>query len=323
MSEALLRVEKIKKYFPVTQGLLFMKTVGWIKAVDESTFSIHNGETFALVGESGCGKTTTSKLILLLLKPTAGTIWFGGENILELSGDRLKKYRCSVQSVFQDPFSSLNARRRVGSIIAEPIVANNTLSRNVIKERVKELLLQVGLAPKVSNLYPHEFSGGERQRIAVARSIALNPKLVVLDEPVSALDVSIRAQIMNLLKDLQNRLGMAYLLIAHHLATVRYMSHRIGIMYLGRIVELAPTEELFTYPLHPYTLALLSAALPFHPDSLREEIVLSGEVPSPINIPLGCRFHTRCPEAEKICSEEDPQFKEVNSGHWLACHLVH
>lgn len=317
----LLEARGIKKYFPIFKGLLFQKVVAWVRAVDDINFTIKEGETFSLVGESGCGKTTTSKLILLLEKLTAGSIFFDGKDISEMKGNDLRQYRSSVQAVFQDPFSSLEPRMRVGSIIAEPIIVNNSLPKNQIEERVGEVLLQVGLHREAANLFPHEFSGGQRQRIAVARALSLKPKMIILDEPVSGLDVSIRAQIMNLLRDLQEQLGVAYLLIAHHLATVRYMTHQMGVMYLGKLVEVSPGEELYTNPLHPYTQALLSAALPFHPDKVSEPIVLRGEVPSAINPPAGCRFHPRCFSVMPICSENEPQSKEVAPGHYVACHL--
>jgi oligopeptide transport system ATP-binding protein len=321
MTETLLEVRDLKKYFPVTSGLLVSRVQGWVKAVDGVSFTIAPGETFSLVGESGCGKTTTAKTILLLEKPTEGTIHFAGRNITGLTGGALKAHRASVQAVFQDPYSSLDPRKRVGSIIGEPLVVNHGLRGKVVAARVRELLQQVGLPPLSAQLYPHEFSGGQRQRIAIARALALNPSLIVLDEPVSALDVSIRAQIMNLLKDLQAQLGLTYLLIAHHLATVRYMSVTVGVMYLGRIVESAASETLFATPLHPYTQALVSAALPSHPDIHREEIILSGEVPSPLHIPSGCRFHPRCPHAMPICAEVDPAPQIMANGHMVACHL--
>jgi len=321
MSEILLEARDVKKHFPVNKGLVLMKQVGAIKAVDGISFTINKGETFGLVGESGCGKTTTSRLILLLENITSGTIFFDGKDITQLSGAKLKKYRGSVQAVFQDPYSSLSPRMRVGGIIAEPIVVNHALDKKAVKERVAELLELVGLRSDGAELYPHEFSGGQRQRIAVARALALNPSLIILDEPVSALDVSIRAQVMNLLHDIQQKTGVTYLLIAHDLAVVKHMSNRIGVMYLGKLVEIAESEELYSNPLHPYTQALLSAALPSHPDDQREEIILPGEVPSPLNPPLGCRFHPRCFKAKPVCSQEEPPLKVVSSGHWAACHI--
>ena len=263
MAEALLQAQGLKKHFPVTKGLLFAKVIGWVKAVDGVSFSIVPGTTFGLVGESGCGKTTTAKLILRLETITAGSLRFNGAEVAKLSGVGLKKYRSQVQAVFQDPYSSLNPRMRVGDILAEPIIVNRVLPRSRVPERVRELLAQVGLPPESGGLYPHEFSGGQRQRIAVARALAINPSLVVLDEPVSALDVSIRAQLMNLLRELQARLGLTYLLIAHDLAVVRHMCTQIGVMYLGKLVELTDGDELYGHPLHPYTQALLSAALRF------------------------------------------------------------
>jgi oligopeptide/dipeptide ABC transporter ATP-binding protein len=321
MAETLLEVRDLQKYFPLTAGLLISRVYGWVKAVDKVSFSIRRSETFSLVGESGCGKTTTAKTILLLEKPTAGTICFAGRDITALKGRTLKAHRASVQAVFQDPYSSLDPRQRVGTIIGEPLVVNHRLHGKAVAARVRELLQQVGLPPMSAQLYPHEFSGGQRQRIAIARALALNPSLMVLDEPVSALDVSIRAQIMNLLKDLQAQLGLTYLLIAHHLATIRYMGGTVGVMYLGRIVESAAAEMLFAAPRHPYTQALISAALPSHPKIHRDEIILSGEVPSPLHVPAGCRFHPRCPHAMPICSEIDPAPTVMSDGHMVACHL--
>ncbi|HEV8639635.1 MAG TPA: oligopeptide/dipeptide ABC transporter ATP-binding protein [Methylomirabilota bacterium] len=321
MAEPVLEVRGLQKHFPVRRGVLLSRVVGWVKAVDGVSFTVGRGETFALVGESGCGKTTTARVILLLERPTAGMVLMKGQEIERLRGRELRRYRASVQAVFQDPMSSLNPRKRVRSIVGEPLIVNRALPRRAVAARVAELLEQVGLPSRSAELFPHEFSGGQRQRIAIARALALNPSLVVLDEPVSALDVSIRAQIMNLLKDLQAELGLTYFLIAHDLATVRYIATTVGVMYLGRLVEVAPAEELFTRPRHPYTQALLSAALPSHPDVKREEVILPGEVPSPLHVPAGCRFHPRCPAVLPICSEHDPSEREVGAGHRVACHL--
>ena len=317
----LLSVQNLKKHFPVTKGLLLMKTIGWVKAVDDISFTLQQGETLALVGESGCGKTTTAKLILRLEQPTSGEVLIDGKDVHALHGSDLKEYRTMVQAVFQDPWSSLSPRMRVRNIVAEPLVINQKVSRAQVDERVKEVIASVGLRPEQANLYPHEFSGGQRQRIAMASALISHPKLIILDEPVSALDVSIRAQIMNLLVDLQQQYNVSYLVIAHHLATTRYMAHEVAVMYLGKIVEKARTEELFNHPLHPYTRALFSAALPSHPDIEREEIILRGEVPSPINPPSGCRFHPRCPLAKPECATVEPEEKLMDAGHMVACHL--
>ena len=319
--EALLEARDLKKYFPVTKGLLLSKVTGWIKAVDGVSFKLRVGETLGVVGESGCGKSTTAKMLLMLERPTEGSILFQGEDIYQANATKRREYRSSVQAVFQDPWSSLNPRMRVKDVIAEPMVINWELPRREVQARVEKLLGDVGLSSYHASLYPHEFSGGQRQRLAIARALSLNPKLIVLDEPVSGLDVSIRAQIMNLLKDLQKEYNISYLLIAHHLATVRYMCHWVAVMYLGQIVEFAEVRELFDNPLHPYTKALMSAALPSHPDIEQEEMILSGEVPSPLNPPEGCRFHPRCPFVMDRCSVEVPEMREVTPGHIVSCHL--
>ncbi len=321
MAEILLEVRGLKKHFPVTKGLVLAKAVGWVKAVDGVDFFIRRGETFGLVGESGCGKTTTTKLILLLERATEGSVLFDSNDIFTLNGGELTEYRRSVQAIFQDPYSSFNPRMRVGDIISEPLLTTGNFPKDRIEEMVTDCLEQVGLRTTDASLYPHEFSGGQRQRIAIARALSPHPELIVLDEPVSALDVSIRAQIMTLLQDLQGRSGLTYLMIAHDLATVRYMSTRIGVMYLGKLVETGRSEEIFSKPLHPYTMALLSAALPCHPDTPRSEIVLSGEVPSPLNPPAGCRFHPRCFKVIPICSQLEPVLKDVGGDHAVACHL--
>jgi oligopeptide/dipeptide ABC transporter ATP-binding protein len=325
MADVLLEGRDLTKHYPVTKGLL-QRTVGWVRAVDGVSFAIERGKTLSLVGESGAGKTTTAKAVLLLEKPTSGTIFFEGRDIRQFSPSQLKtEYRPKVQAVQQNPWSSMNPRMRVRDIIAEPLVVNTKQTKQQVKNRVKELLEQVGLMADAAERYPHEFSGGQRQRIAVARALALNPSLVVLDEPVSALDVSIRAQIMNLLRDLQQQFNLSYLVIAHNLATVRYMSHTVAIMYLGQIVEYGEAEELFERPLHPYTRALISASvltLPEDEDKEAEKIILKGEMPSPLNPPPGCRFHTRCPEAREECSQAVPPLRKVSGNHYVACNKV-
>jgi len=309
----------LTKHFPVGGGILG-RGKGMVRAVDDIAFAIEPGRTLGVVGESGCGKTTTAKLVLRLEKPTAGQILFEGQDVAGLEGEDLQRYRKSVQAVFQDPYASLNPRMRVDSIIAEPLITHERLDDAAVAARVAGLLDVVGLPARSKDLFPHEFSGGQRQRIAIARALALSPRLVVLDEPVSALDVSIRAQILNLLRDLQKELGLAYLFIAHDLAAVAHMSHVIAVMYLGRIVEMGESERVATSPQHPYTQALFAAALPAHPDEQREEIVLAGEVPSPLNPPPGCHFHPRCPKVMARCSRDDPRLKRSHSRE-IACHL--
>jgi len=315
----LLEAHDLTKHFPLRGGL-FRRAEGAVRAVDGVSFTIEPGRTLGVVGESGCGKSTTAKLVLKLEEPTGGEIRFDGQSLQSLDAAGLRKYRKSVQAVFQDPFASLNPRMRVGAIIAEPLVTNESLPAGEAKKRVARLLELVGLPERAATLFPHEFSGGQRQRIAIARALALSPRLVVLDEPVSALDVSIRAQILNLLVDLQRDLGLAYLFIAHDLAAVAHMSHAIAVMYLGKIVEYGPAKTVAADPKHPYTQALFAAALPAHPDETREEIILTGEVPSPINPPAGCRFHPRCPQVMPRCSVEVPPL-EVALGREVACHL--
>ena len=323
MAEVILEGQNLTKHYPVTKGLL-QRTVGWVRAIDGISFTVEQGKTLSLVGESGAGKTTTAKMVLLLEKLTSGTILFEGEDLSTLSASQIKsKYRPNVQSVQQNPWSSMNPRMRVRDIVGEPLTVNTRQTKQEIRDRVLEILDQVGLKAEHASLYPHEFSGGQRQRIAVARALALKPNLVVLDEPVSALDVSIRAQIMNLLKDLQDQLNLSYLVIAHNLATVRYMSHTVAIMYLGEIVEYGEAEELFLNPLHPYTKALISASVLTLPEDETEDvqqIILSGEMPSPLNPPPGCRFHTRCSEASAQCSEAVPEMRKVKSNHEVRCH---
>ncbi|MDA0768949.1 MAG: ATP-binding cassette domain-containing protein [Chloroflexi bacterium] len=317
----IIRLDGIKKHYPVLKGIVFQKTVGLVKAVDGISLAIPEGQTYSLVGESGCGKTTTSRQVLMVEKPTEGEIYFQGKAMGEFSNSERREFHSSVQAVFQDPWSSLNPRMRVDSIVSEPLITHQNLTKQEVKTQVGELLEVVGLHAFHAERYPHEFSGGQRQRIAIARALSTRPKLIVLDEPVSALDVSIRAQILNLLKELQKTFNLSYLLIAHNLATVRYMSHRVGVMYLGKIIEEASPGDIFTNPLHPYTKALISASLPAHPNQQREEIVLTGEVPSPLNPPGGCTFHPRCPVAFEPCSSQIPVIQEVTPSHLVNCHL--
>ena len=322
MAEVLLEARDIVKHYPVTRGLL-QRTVGWVRAVDGVSFSVEQGQTLSLVGESGAGKTTIAKAILLMERLTSGTILFEGKDVYKLSTAELKKgYKPKVQSVQQNPWSSMDPRMRVREVVGEPLIVNTKLSKKEINQKVVELLQQVGIGPEGLNRYPHEFSGGQRQRLAVARALALHPNLLVLDEPVSALDVSIRAQIMNLLKDLQEQYNLSYIVIAHNLATVRYMSHGVAIMYLGQLVEYGSSEDLFEKPLHPYTRALISASQLTLPEDAKDgakQIILSGEMPSPMNPPPGCRFHTRCAEAMDRCSKEVPEMRMVGN-HQVKCH---
>jgi oligopeptide/dipeptide ABC transporter ATP-binding protein len=321
MAKPLLEARGLKKYFGLKQGLFLNRKPAWVKAVDGVDFTVHQGETLGIIGESGCGKTTTAKIILLQEAPTAGTVVFDGQDIFGLESRALMNYRRSVQVVFQDPYSSLSPRMRVGDIIGEPLEIHTDLSRQAIRERAGEVLELVGLNPDMAVLFPHEFSGGQRQRVAIARALATDSRLIVLDEPVSALDVSIRAQIISLLEHLQQDLGVSYLFIGHDLATVAHISHRIAVMYLGKIVEVADSQEICANPLHPYTKALFAAALPTHPDEARADAVITGEVPSALNPPSGCHFHPRCPYAMPHCAQEEPVLKEVAPGHTVACHL--
>ena len=319
--DVLLEVRNLRKYYPVTKGFIFQRQVGAVKAVDDVSFFIRKGETLGLVGESGCGKTTTGRVILRLQEPTHGEALFEGRDIFKLGKEELRRLRRDMQIIFQDPYSSLNPRMTVGDIIGEPLEIHKLARGKEKVRRVQELLEVVGLSPYHANRYPHEFSGGQRQRIGIARALAVNPKLIIADEPVSALDVSIQAQVLNLLEELQKEFGLTYLFIAHDLSVVKHISDRIAVMYLGRIVELAAADELFSNPQHPYTEALLSAVPIPNPEMRRERIILPGDVPSPINPPFGCTFHTRCPYAETRCKTETPLLREVSSGHRVACHL--
>ena len=320
-NNVLLEVNNLKKYFPVTRGV-FSRVVNHVKAVDNISFNIKSGETLGLVGESGCGKTTVSRLILRLLEPTEGSVFFAGKNVFKLRGDELKRLRKDMQIIFQDPYSSLNPRLSIGSIIAEGIGAHKIAKGKRKREIVEELLEKVGLSAGFYNRYPHEFSGGQRQRIAIARALSLNPRLIICDEPVSALDVSIQAQILNLLAKLKKDFDLAYLFITHDLSVVEHVSDRIATMYVGEITEIAATGEFYSNPLHPYTIALLSANPSPDPKKRKKTILLKGDVPSPIDPPSGCRFHTRCPVAQEICRIEWPELKEISPGHMVRCHLV-
>ena len=319
----LLQVENLTRHFPIMQGV-FRRQVGTVKAVDGLDFEILEGETLGLVGESGCGKSTTGRVILRLHPATAGRIEFGGEDITALEGEALRRLRRRLQMIFQDPQDSLNPRMTAGGIVGEPLREHGTARGKALAERVEALFESVGLDPRFTNRYPHEFSGGQRQRIGVARALALDPEFIVCDEPIAALDVSIQAQVVNLLEDLQERLGLTYLFISHDLGMIRHIADRVAVMYLGKIVELAPSDVLYREPLHPYTRALLSA-VPIHDPELeakRERIILTGDVPSPADPPSGCRFSTRCPLAEPICSTREPAWRELRPGHRVACHFA-
>ncbi len=321
-SDIILDVRDLKMHFPVTSGILFQRTVASIKAVDGVSFQVKRGETFGLVGESGCGKTTTGRCILQLYKPTEGHIIFDGEELSSLSSRRMRAKRREMQVIFQDPYSSLNPRMTAGNIIGEPLIVHGLVDGKAeYRERVAELLQNVGLNPYMADRFPHEFSGGQRQRIGVARALSVSPKFIVADEPVSALDVSIQAQIINLLEELQEQFGLTFLFIAHDLSVVRHISDRVGVMYLGHLVELADRNEIYVNPLHPYTQALLSAVPIPDPvlDSQRERVLLTGEVPSPLNPPSGCVFHPRCPVAIDDCNSTVPELREVEPGHWASC----
>jgi oligopeptide transport system ATP-binding protein len=322
-NEALLKVEDLKMHFPIYRGVL-QRQVGAVHAVDGVSFDVKRGETLGLVGESGCGKSTTGRAILQLYKPTAGNVIFEGIDLISLKHEEMRKTRRRIQMIFQDPYASLNPRMTVSDIVSEPMMVHNTASGREIQERVEHLLELVNLNPAFALRYPHEFSGGQRQRIGIARALALQPSFIVCDEPISALDVSIQAQVVNLLEELQEQFNLTYLFIAHDLSMVRHISKRVAVMYLGVIVELADRDDLYLSPFHPYTQALLSAVPIPDPiaDSRRRRVILEGDVPSPVNPPSGCRFRTRCPIAEKMCAESRPEFREAAPGHFVACHMV-
>jgi oligopeptide/dipeptide ABC transporter ATP-binding protein len=321
MADALLSVKDLAKYFPVTKGVVRAQRVGEIKAVDGVSFEVRPGETLGLVGESGCGKTTTGRLILRLLEPSVGQVCYRGVELTRLKPRDMDQYRRKLQIIFQDPYASLNPRLTVGDAIGEPLIAHGMANSRAARERVLQLLDVVGLAPFHYNRYPHEFSGGQRQRVGIARALVLDPEFIVADEPVSALDVSIQAQIINLLERIQAEFGLTFLFISHDLGVIRHISDRVLVMYLGKIVEMAEADELFSHPVHPYTQALLSAIPSAKPGVTKERIILTGDVPSPLNPPSGCRFHTRCPKAIPRCKTEEPIWKEVAAEHYTACHV--
>ena len=316
-----IQIGNLKKYFPQSRGFIGSASA-WVRAVDDISITIHEGESFGLVGESGCGKSTTGKVVLRIQKPTYGKIKFLGQEINQLKGRKLMAFRREVQAVYQDPYASLNPRIRIDSIVGEPLVTHKSLSGSARRNRIAELLQKVGLSPDHAQRYPHEFSGGQRQRIGIARALASNPSFIVLDEPVSALDVSIQAQILNLLRDLQTEFKLTYLFISHDLSVVEYFCNRVGVMYLGKIVETAPTHSLFNQPAHPYTKALLSSVPVPDPELEIRPIPLEGEIPSPLNPPIGCRFNTRCAQSIRICGQEEPQMVSIAPGHEVSCHLA-
>lgn len=318
----MLKVKGLKKYFPIKSGLLG-KTSGYVKAVDDVSFYVNEGETLGIVGESGCGKSTTGRMLMRLLEPTEGTIEFDGKELTELSAEEMRKTRRDIQMVFQDPYASLNPRHTIEKILGEPLLVHGMKDAKARKEKIHEFLKIVGLSAYHAGRYPHQFSGGQRQRIGIARALMTNPKLIIADEPVSALDVSIQAQVLNLMQDLQEEFKLTYIFIAHDLGVVRHISDRVGVMYLGKMVELSESEELYAKPLHPYTQALLSAVPVPDPAFEKQEILLEGDMPNPANPPTGCTFHTRCPFKMNICTQVAPQFMEVEEGHSVACHLYH
>ncbi len=320
MAEALLEIGALKKYFPIKKGL-FSRTVAHVHAVDGVSLKVQERKTLGLVGESGCGKTTVGKTILKILEPTGGSIVFRGQDITNYNRNEMKPLRREMQVIFQDPFSSLNPRNTVGDIVSAPLEIHNIARGKEKEERVSEMLQKVGLSPYIMRRYPHEFSGGQRQRIGIARALVMNPELVIGDEPVSALDVSIQAQVINLMQDLQQELGLTYVMISHDLGVIRHVANEIAVMYLGKIVEVAPAKELYTLPLHPYTEALLSAVPILNPGMKKKKIILEGDVPSPINPPSGCRFHGRCPRVLELCRQEEPEFRIIDGTRQVACHL--
>jgi peptide/nickel transport system ATP-binding protein len=320
--EAILEVDHLVKHFPIKAGILFDRQIGAVRAVDDVSFSVRQGETLGLVGESGCGKSTLSRSILQLIPPTSGSVKFMGREITGLKTKASRELRPLMQMIFQDPYASLNPRKRVAQIVGDPMRLHGIVDRHGVRDAVRELLEKVGLNPEHYNRFPHEFSGGQRQRIGIARALALNPKLIIADEPVSALDVSIQAQIINLLEDLQDEFQLTYMFVAHDLGVVRHVADRIAVMYVGKIVEIGPAAEVYSNPIHPYTVSLLSAVPIPDPraNAARQQVILEGDVPSPANPPAACRFHTRCPRATDVCSEIEPPLIDYGHGHWAACH---